>query len=276
MRLGVDAGNFRVKICGEVGLMDFLSAIGESREINLQQTHGEDDMYFQYEGMDGFAGSLALFESEFGGNIMGDTKAHFDTKLRILLGIHRYITIYNIHQNNFDIVVGQPIIKHNKQEKERIKQLIRGQHSITVNGVKKTFIINNCEVGAEGASAYWANPQKGLVRILDIGSATVNYSTIENGRFIDKDSGTLPFGVNTTKSNSLQFLARGIATHILKKWDSNDRVFVMGGVSEQILPHLRNYLNDTHILHPIYKKKHTHSAYANAVAFYNLAVNIYE
>jgi plasmid segregation protein ParM len=276
MRLGVDAGNFRVKICGEAGLMDFLSAIGESRDINLQQIHGIDDMYFQYEGMEGFAGSLAIYESEFSGSIMGDTKAHYDTKLRILLGIHRYTTLYNIQENNFKIVVGQPIVKHNPSEKERIRNLIKGDHTITVNGIKKTFSISAVEVAAEGATSYISNPTQGLVRILDVGSATVNYSTILNGRFIDRESGTLPFGANTNKSNSLQFLTRGIATHILKKWNSNDKVFIIGGASEQLLPYLRDYLTDVQILHPIYKKKFAHYAYANAVAFYNLAVNIYE
>jgi hypothetical protein len=35
MRLGIDAGNYKVKICGERGLMDFISSIGEAREINF-------------------------------------------------------------------------------------------------------------------------------------------------------------------------------------------------------------------------------------------------
>ena len=276
MKMGIDAGNYRVKVAANNGLMDFISAIGESRDINLQQKHGDDDMYFNYEGMEGFAGSLALYESEFGGSIMGVSKGHHDTKLRVLLGIHRYITSHNLNETNFQIVVGQPIIKHIPNEKERIKKLIRGNHTITVNGIKKSFNISHCEVAAEGASAIFSNPQPGLIRILDIGSGTVNYSTINCGRFIDKDSGTLPFGVNTTKSNSLQSLARGIATHILKKWDSNDKTFVVGGVSNQILPFLSDYLTDVHILHPIYKKQFAHCAYANAIAFHNLAVNIYE
>jgi plasmid segregation protein ParM len=85
MRLGIDAGNYKVKIAGERGVIDFISAIGEARQINLQQIHGQDDMYFQYEGETGFAGSLALYESEFGGSLMGETKAHTDTKLRVLI-----------------------------------------------------------------------------------------------------------------------------------------------------------------------------------------------
>lgn len=276
MKLGIDAGNYRVKICGEFGLFDFNSAIGEYRDINLKQKHGEDDMYFEYEGEKGFAGSLAQYESEFGGSIMGTSKAHRDTKVRVLLGIHRYLTFYNINETDFKIVVGQPISKHSQTEKDRIKNSVIGEHLISVNGIKKSFHIKNTEVAAEGASAFWSNPQQGLVRILDIGSGTVNFATIMNGRYVDKDSDTLSFGVNTNKSKSMQSLSRGIVTSILKKWDSNDKVFIVGGASEVIIPHLKEYLNDVNILYPIYNNQLTHSAYANAVAFYNVAVNVYE
>jgi plasmid segregation protein ParM len=277
MRLGIDAGNYKVKVAGEFGLMDFISAIGESREINLQQIHGQDDMYFEYQGETGFAGSLALYESEFGGSIMGDTKAHIDTKLRTIIGIHRYITLYQIEDKEFDIILGQPISKHNPIEKTKIKEMIKGWHTITVNGVEKSFQIRNIEVAAEGVSSYWSSPQSGLVRILDVGSGTVNYSSVlEGGRFLDKDSGTLPFGVNTNKTDNLQALSRGIATHVLKKWSPQDKTFVVGGIAEQILPHLKGYFSNIDILRPIYNQQYVNPIYANAVAFYIVAVNIYE
>jgi plasmid segregation protein ParM len=276
MRLGIDAGNYKVKVAGEFGLMDFISAIGESRQINLQQIHGQDDMYFEYQGETGFAGSLALYESEFGGSIMGDTKAHIDTKLRVLIGIHRYITLYQIEEKEFDIVLGQPISKHNHNEKTKIKEMIKGWHTIVVNGVEKSFHIRNIEVAAEGVSAFFSNPTNGLVRILDVGSGTVNYSSVLEGRFLDKDSGTLPFGVNTNKTHNLQALSRGIATHVLKKWSPQDKTFVVGGISEQILPHLKGYFSNIDILRPIYNQQYVNPIYANAVAFYIVGVNIYE
>jgi plasmid segregation protein ParM len=276
MRLGIDAGNYRVKVAGEFGLMDFISAIGESRQINLQQIHGQDDMYFEYQGETGFAGSLALYESEFGGSIMGDNKAHIDTKLRVLIGIHRYTSLHQIEEKEFDIVLGQPISKHNINEKTRIKEMIKGWHTITVNGVEKSFHIRNIEVAAEGVSSYWSNPQSGLVRILDIGSGTVNYSSVIEGRFLDKDSGTLPFGVNTNKTDNLQALSRGIATHVLKKWSPQDKTFVVGGIAEQILPHLKGYFSNIDILRPIFNQQYVNPIYANAVAFYIVGVNIYE
>jgi plasmid segregation protein ParM len=276
MRLGIDAGNFKVKVAGEFGLMDFISAIGESRQINLQQIHGQDDMYYEYQGETGFAGSLALYESEFGGSIMGDTKAHVDTKLRVLIGIHRYITLYQIEEKEFDIVLGQPISKHNPNEKTKIKEMIKGWHTIVVNGVEKSFHIRNIEVAAEGVSAFFSNPTNGLVRILDVGSGTVNYSSVLEGRFLDKDSGTLPFGVNTNKTDNLQALSRGIATHVLKKWSPQDKTFVVGGIAEQILPHLKGYFSNIDILRPIYNQQYVNPIYANAVAFYIVGVNIYE
>jgi plasmid segregation protein ParM len=276
MRLGIDAGNYKVKICGERGLMDFVSAIGEARQINLQQIHGQDDMYFQYQGETGFAGSLALYESEFGGSLMGTTKAHTDTKLRVLIGIHRYISLYQVDEKEFDIVIGQPISKHNYDEKKRIKEMLKGWHTIIVNGVEKSFHIRNCEVAAEGVSSFWSNPINGLIRILDIGSGTVNYSTVLDQRFIDKDSGTLPFGVNTNKTDNLQALSRGIATHALKKWSPSDNTFIVGGIAEQILPHLKGYFSNIAVLYPIFNQQYANPIFANAIAFYIIGVNIYE
>jgi plasmid segregation protein ParM len=276
MRLGIDAGNYKVKICGERGLMDFVSAIGEARQINLQQIHGQDDMYFQYQGETGFAGSLALYESEFGGSLMGTTKAHTDTKLRVLIGIHRYISLYQVDEKEFDIVIGQPISKHNYDEKKRIKEMLKGWHTIIVNGVEKSFHIRNCEVAAEGVSSFWSNPINGLIRILDIGSGTVNYSTVLDQRFIDKDSGTLPFGVNTNKTDNLQALSRGIVTHVLKKWNPSDKTFIVGGIAEQILPHLKGYFSNITVLYPIFNQQYANPIFANAIAFYIIGVNIYE
>lgn len=277
MKLGIDTGNFNVKVCSDSGLLHFNSSLGESRQINLQQVHGEDDMVFEYEGETGFAGSLAYYESEFSGSIMSTTKAHRDTRIRALLAIHRYTTIYNIPDNQFDIVLGQPICMHNINEKEKIKKMLKGEHTIKVNGIEKTFSINRIEIAAECASSYWGSKQpEGLVRIIDIGSGTVNFATILDKRFIDKDSDTLPFGVNTNKTNSLPSLSRGIAVHLLKKWNANDQVYIVGGIAETIQPHLKEYFPNIEILHPIFNQQYVSPIFANAIAFHMIAVNLYE
>ncbi|MGM7720514.1 ParM/StbA family protein [Metabacillus sp. Hm71] len=276
MILGIDAGNNEVKIAGKYGLIKFLSDIGEGRSINLEQVHGEDDMVFEYEGRYGFAGSLAKYESEFSGAIMGDSKAHEDTKLRVLLGIHRYLTLYNVEDYNFQIIVGQPISKHTPSEKEKLKKILQGKHIITVNGIKKKININVVNVAAEGVSSFWANPKEGLTRIIDLGSGTTNYATVLDGRFIDKDSGTLPYGMNTNKSNDIEALARGIATETLKKWKKEDQVYLVGGAANLIEHLMKQFYPNVQLLDPIFNRRIQDPIYANAIAFYNIGVNVYE
>jgi plasmid segregation protein ParM len=124
-------------------------------------------MIVEYEGGKYFAGTLAKYESEFGGRMMGDSKAHEDCKLRILIALHR------IRFDTYQLVVGQPISRHNREEKEKIKQMLRGHHSITINERPRSFLIDKVEVAAEGGSAFWSCVQDGLIRIIDIGSGTV-------------------------------------------------------------------------------------------------------
>lgn len=69
MIIGIDAGNYETKVCGPFGVKKFYSDIGEYRERNLKSSFGPDDMVWECEGKKGFAGSLARYESEFGGGI---------------------------------------------------------------------------------------------------------------------------------------------------------------------------------------------------------------
>lgn len=47
----------------------------------------------------------------------GDSKAHEDTKIRVLLAINRYLDRYCPHFENIAIVTGQPIKRHKQTEK---------------------------------------------------------------------------------------------------------------------------------------------------------------
>ncbi|ADU30963.1 ParM/StbA family protein [Evansella cellulosilytica] len=230
MIVGFDWGNRFAKIMCELGIAKFSSAIGEYWDRNLENVHGEDDMIFEYRNRKGFAGSLAENESDFGSSIMGDSKAHEDALIRLLLGLHRCGD--NLH---FKIVVGQPISKHNPEEKTAIKQMIKGKHTITVNGITKTFWIDECEVAAEGGAAFWSAPVDGKLRIIDVGSGTVNCASLNNKRYINKDSFTLPFGMETIRTSDLNELARGIYSHTSKRWNTSDHVLLVGGVSKELL-----------------------------------------
>ncbi|MDP5274368.1 ParM/StbA family protein [Chengkuizengella axinellae] len=275
MILGIDAGNHEVKVFGEKGAMKFFSDIGEYRERRLEQSFGDDDMIFEYKGRKGFAGSLARNESEFGGSMMGDTKAHEDGKLRVLLALHRYCS----DKEKVYLVTGQPIKKHQRDEKQKIKEMLLGRQIIQVNGESKSFVLMNVEVAAEGSASFWCIPKQGKIRIIDIGSSTVNLATIKDRKYIDRDSDTLPFGMNTNLSSSNEAIARAIAAETLKKWDSKDELYLAGGIARELQPEFEKYYRNVNVINPTYKAgastRMLHPVYANAVGFYHLARGAY-
>lgn len=274
MILGIDSGSSSVKVATEEGLYTFSSHLGEWRERNLSSTFSENDIEYEYQGKKGFAGTLAQYESEFLRQMMGSTKAHEDAKIRTLIAIHRYGGLTN------EIVVGQPILQHNEQEKQKIKAMLKGQHTITVNGVTKTFTINQVEVAAEGGAVYWAiNTEVPLIRIIDIGSGTVNCATIKDGRYIDKDSSSLEYGAESTKSQNVDFMVKSIIAHTSKKWSKEDVVFIAGGMAERVQEHISSYYKEAKAVNIPYIQDSqidfAHPVYANALAFYNIAKGLY-
>lgn len=276
MIVGVDAGNNEVKVMGPLGLDIFNSAIGEYSELLLtnENGHGKDDMIFEYEGRKGFAGSLAE-ESDFGGSIMGESKAHEDVLIRILLALHRYG-----NSSNYEIITGQPISAHTVEEKQAIKDMLINKHTITVNGKTRTFHITRCEVAAEGIASFWSAPKDGLIRIIDCGSATVNCGTIIDKKNLNKGSFTIGLGMNTIRNKDLNELARGIYTHTSKRWKKEDTVLVVGGAAKQLLEPIRKFYPNADLLEPAIREgggyKIVKPIYANAIGFYNLGRALYE
>lgn len=275
--LGVDAGNSRVKVYGDRGADMFLSVLGEHRDLKLTNTLLKDDMIYEYNSVKGFAGTLAKRESEFGGSMMGTSKAHPDMLIRVLIALHRYAVSDN---ESFGIVVGQPIINHTDTFKSLMKDMLIGQHLFTLNGVKRDLNIEWVGIGPEGASAHWSSPKSGKVRIIDVGSATVNIATIIDGMYIDKESNTFDFGLNTNLSTDKDAFCRRVAINCLKKWKKSDEVYIMGGYAEQLQKHMQYYFRTVKVLRPQVTINSTLTLispiFANAVAFYNMARKVYE
>ena len=270
MILGIDAGNNEIKILGPYGEMKFSSLIGEYREIMEESLKG-DSIVYEYQGKKGFAGSLAKYESDFAGAMSGDSKAHPELKLRILIALHLYAS-----EKSYMIVVGQPVGSHKPGATNYIKELLTGEHTITVNGKEKTFTIEKVEVAPEGTAAYFVKPEDGTVRIIDVGSGTINFATVLNGRPIDKDSFTADIGMNSTKEEvNLQALGRFCITKTSRKWKKKDIVYVVGGVAEYVLPYIEDHYKYAKTIYPVLKKNGETYAiepiYANAYGFYQLA-----
>lgn len=224
MILGIDAGNDGTKICGPLGVQRYSSSIGEYNPLNMREQFDSDDLVFEYNGRIGLAGTLAQFESDWGYAVKGDSKSHEDAILRTLLAIIRYSD-----HDEHSIVVGQPIATYTDEEKQRIKRRLTGRHEIVVNGRRRVVRINRVEVAPEGAAAAMSDPKPGLVRIIDIGSGTVNCATLHDMKRINLESFTISKGMETVKSNDPEQMARGIANLTLGKWRKDDYVRLVGG-----------------------------------------------
>lgn len=281
--LGIDAGNHSAKVVGAFGADKFKSNICEWFERDVQETFGTDDMEFVINGRKGFAGTIAQYEDEFGdGAIYGDTKAHDDTKIRVLLAIDRYLNKYCPHVTRISIVVGQPIKRHKDSEKDSIKNMLKGQHTIKVNDKTRTFYIENVGVAPEGSAAFWSNPTEGKIHIIDAGSGTVNAATIIDNRHINNASDTFNFGAETVNNKTdYEGMARGIVRSTTKlKWDKADTVLICGGIAEKIEPFITAHYPNAELLTPTFKNgndiKLYDAVYANAVGFYAIGKGAFE
>ena len=276
--LGVDAGNYMGKVIGPYGADSFRTNICEWFERDVEETFGNDDMEFEIDGRKGYAGSIALYEDEFSNGAMyGDSKAHDDTKIRVLLAIYRYISRHCPNAKEIALVTGQPIKRHKESEKGQIRDMLLGSHTIKVNGHYKTFAITNVGVAPEGSSAYWSQPTAGTIRIIDAGSGTVNAATIKDNRHINNASTTFNFGMETMNNKEdAAAIARGIVRNTTKlKWNNVDNVWICGGAAEMLAPHIQEHYKNATVIKPTFKIGHNLSllqpVYANAVGFYQLA-----
>ncbi len=276
--LGVDAGNYMAKVAGPYGMDSYRTAICEWFERDIVEIHGSDDMEFEIDGRKGYAGSIAVYEDEFGGaSMFGDTKAHEDTKIRILLAIYRYGKKYGIDIKDVALVTGQPIVSHKAADKEKIQKMLVGTHTLNVNGESLSINIVEAGIGAEGSGAFWSSPESGTVRIIDVGSGTVNAATIIDKRYINNSSGTFNFGMETVNNKEdIASVARGIIRNTSRlKWHRADKVLVCGGIAKDIHPHIRAHYGNATLLQPVLNEGTAITVadpvFSNAIGFYKLA-----
>lgn len=277
--LAVDGGNFETKIVGAHGYDCFHSSIGEWRQRNIVDKHSNQDMDFnivnRYDNIKGFAGPLAALESEYGGTVFGMSKNHLDATIRILLGVAR-----NLKTSEVNLIVGQPYKSHTASEKNEIIASLKGQHTVTINGVTKEFFIKNVLVGVEGGMAFWSSPLDGNVNVIDIGSGTVNCIHFVNKRIVDRKCDTLPFGSETSKSTiNYEGMSSAIYKHTSNIWNKNDITLVCGGQSYKFIEPLKRYFPNIKLIKPeliisdIAAPLHT--KFANAVGMFNMGLKAF-
>lgn len=277
--IGVDAGNYRAKIAGPYGVDSFRTAVCDWFERDIVEQHGDDDMEFEVDGRRGFAGTIAAQEDIFGvGGMYGESKAHEDTKIRVLLGLYRYLAKYAPNERYVSIVTGQPIKTHKPAEKAIIVDMLRGEHAFIVNGERQLVTIEEVGVAAEGSAAYWSSPGDGTIRIIDIGSGTINCATIVDKRHINTASATFNFGMETSgASASLPEISRAIVKATTQlKWSRDDVVYICGDAARALLPSLVAHYAQASVMSPILQTANggveiLEPVYANSVGCYELA-----
>lgn len=258
-----DGGNSTCVVTKDCTEM-FPSVKGHYGERNLTSATGKYDFIVEYKGEKYVMGTLAKYDCDMPIQMHTNSKQNDYFDMSVLVAIHQYGYMSN------NLVVSVPIKMHNTEEKNGRISRLKGSHTITVNGERKTFVINDVRVAPESAVAYWIEEPQGKVRFLDIGSRTIGYATTlsEYGdlRFIDTDSGTI-FGKGVEALGDA-YNPRGLADFICgrlsKSWGEKDKVYLLGGgaLDDTLVGYIKSYFSNAEVMR--------NPKMANAIGMYNL------
>lgn len=281
--LGIDAGNHDIKVVGPEGAIKFPSYLAKWREIRLDNERGRYHMEVEHRGQQYLAGDLAVDQGMLATSLKGVTKANEEILIRVLLALAQY-DAESVHE----IVVGQPIKTHTKDEKEKIVKMLEGPHDITVNGKTRAFSIKKVAVAAEGAAVGLLEPLKARYHIIDVGSGTINWATVGSDgkqvKFYDVESDTETRGLSTLGDQvEMQEVANFIGQKLSARWGDMDVVRIVGAAADDMLNPMKRYFPNAEVYRPaVHVKKEAgislerlEPVYANAAAFYAIARSLY-
>jgi len=225
--IAADCGRDLTKALSMGGKVDpFPSWVGTARTRKLENPLIPTDNILQTDFGTFFVGTLAV-ESEDRRRLMVREKVHRDTKIFVLTLISRLLAAQHAR---ITLTLGVPINQANKDVKQALEELLLGSYALTLNGVQKRFTIDRLQLVHEGAAAsriLFPNAP-GTQRLIDIGSRTVNFATIVNGRYRDLESDTLDYGAETIESGPA--LANRIIGDLSRYWGTfQDDTYALGG-----------------------------------------------
>jgi plasmid segregation protein ParM len=231
--ISTDMGRSESKFYSNNQKFKFRSVVGEWHQRNLN-TDGSYDVSINNENY--FIGDLALKESYLLREMSTESKIHEETKILCIVGISLLV-----QQNEIIVSTGLPINLFNLNVRDNLVALLKGNYTVTFKGFKpKQFSINQITVCPEGGGTYFYEAKKrpelkyGKVRCINVGSRTVNFCSIEDGNFINRDSGTLNYGATQLKNSKAdhQSFARKIFADLSSKWinyNENEEIVILSG-----------------------------------------------
>ena len=219
-----------------------------------------------------FVGQLAVDESVAPVEMNTASKIHNQTKVLFLTGVAISLTENN---SNLFIVTGVPVDQFNTATKAALENLLYGKYDIQINGEHKKFCIDNITIVPEGVASFQhalslnENLAIGKKRIIDLGSLTVNYSTLNGTKFITRDSGTIKFGTIKLKGNQIdssQYVEKIIAelSEKFSDYDETDQILLTGGGTLQFSDLLKKYYPNLSVI--------SDPVFANVLGFHKMGV----
>lgn len=261
----IDTGRSSTKLLKKC----FPSVVGDWQERNLSNV-GDYEVIINNEERY-FVGQLSLDESFSPREMSTKSKIHNETKILFLtaLGIVA-------EEENPIIITGVPINQFKQETKEKMLDLLCGEYNIQVNQRKVHVKINDIIICPESGAIFWyalsiiPELQFGVKRIIDIGSRTINYCTMNNKVYNNKNSNTLDYGTVLMHENKLtnEQFARKIVSDLSKKWldydPDNEQVILAGGGALIFGDILKTYYKRCMIVND--------PVYANVQGYYRMGV----
>lgn len=244
--VGADIGKFQPKFFCNGGGFTFRSLISPSRDTsNEKLTLTDQRLLVQFNGKEYFVGKLAADE---GGNVYINStdvsKTDDVTLINLLTGLHR------IPGNKFTVIISNPFSKNKKEHRKKMRELLLGEHEITVNRIKKRIIIERIGINIEGFPAYYTLQLPHNLNIFDFGSSTVHCLAIRDGEFISTRSHTHEEGMESFGRNDYENIAYSLYQSMQHKWSDGDYpALLIGGGLPKFKDHIAKYYKDV-IIHP--------------------------
>ena len=262
----IDTGRDTIKLMNKKQIH---SVVGDWQKRNLSV---EGDYEVSINGEKYFVGDLAITESLSPREMTTESKIHLETKILFLTALAITAT-----ETNPIIITGVPIRQFLPETKAGLEKLLCGEYNIKINNnTSKYLCINNITIAPEGAASFWyalsQNPllEYGKKRIVDIGSRTINYATVDGKKYINKDSNTLQYGCLKLKDDRITHdqLANKIVADLSQKWmeynPDEDIILLTGGGSILLGDILKKHFKNCQVIDdPIF---------SNVLGYYRMGV----
>lgn len=217
-KIAIDTGKHTTKVVAESKgntstRFSFTSAI----KANVNMTQDPANHILEYEGIKYLVGSQAQTFVEIDNS--KDTELH---KICVLTAL----ALACDNGDRADVHIGFPLDRfYNKEQKTTYKNnmLPLGKHTVTIDGMKKTFEITAAAVRPEGYGAVHHSPNmfnKKTVNVIDIGGLNVNACTYKDGILQEGNITTLQKGGIMLYTDSLAALKTIANERMLKALDS--------------------------------------------------------